>query len=100
MLEATCRVARGKFQENSKVLGIATEKHIAPECSYSFCLLELAEWTDESQALMDEIQREFADRFEIPYLETSARSGVGVEEAFKQLANQIATEHVRSKSGK
>jgi hypothetical protein len=59
MLEATCRVARGRFQENTIVLGIATEKHIAPECSYSFCLLELPEWTDESQALMDEIQREF-----------------------------------------
>ena len=59
MLHATCFVARGKFRQNTKVLGIATEKHFAPSCSYDFCLLDYPEWTDECQVLMEQIQSEF-----------------------------------------
>jgi len=58
MLYRTCFVARGKFQQNTKVLGIATEKHFAPTCSYDFCLLELPVWTNEHQEAMEQIQKE------------------------------------------
>ena len=58
MLEATCYVARGKHLDNPKVVGIATEKRILPECSYSFCLLELPKWTDQHQVELERIQHE------------------------------------------
>jgi len=57
MLYATCYVARGKYLDNTLVLGIATEKHIAPVCSYDFCLLKMPTWTSENQSTMEEIQR-------------------------------------------
>jgi len=56
-LHATCYVARGKYLENKLVIGIATEKHLNPICSYSFCLLEIPTWTDDNQSAMEEIQK-------------------------------------------
>ena len=73
MLEATCYIARGKFQENSRVLGIATEKHFAPEYSYSLCLLELPEWRSENQAVMEEIQRTFGILVDPSFTEVEER---------------------------
>ena len=58
MLMAICWVARGMYQQNKKVLGIATEKKIRPKCSYDFCLLDMPEWTEENQKNMKEIQQE------------------------------------------
>lgn len=58
MLHTICYVARGLIQKNSKVIGIATEKKIRPECSYDFCLLDIPEWTEESQMHMEKLQRE------------------------------------------
>ncbi len=56
-LHATCYVARGRYLENKLVIGIATEKHLNPICSYSFCLLEIPTWTDDNQSAMEEIQQ-------------------------------------------
>lgn len=55
-LSTACYVARGKFKENKKVIGIATEMKIQPTCSYDFCLLELPTWTKEEEKKMKEIQ--------------------------------------------
>jgi len=55
-LSTACFVARGKFKENKKVIGISTEMKIRPTCSYDFCLLYLPEWTDEEEKKMKEIQ--------------------------------------------
>lgn len=58
MLEHLCLVARGKFPQNSKVIGIATEKEFEESCSYDFVVLDLPEWMAEHQATMDTLQRE------------------------------------------
>jgi hypothetical protein len=58
MLGAICWIARGKYQQNKKVLGIATEKKIKPLCSYDFCLLDIPEWTEEYQKNMEDLQKE------------------------------------------
>lgn len=58
MLTAICWIARGKFQQNKKVLGIATEMKIRPTCSYDFCLLDIPKWTKEYQKNTEQLQRE------------------------------------------
>jgi hypothetical protein len=57
-LEAMCFVARGIIQDNRKVLGIATEKKIRPECTYDFCFLDIPEWTEQDQRGMEQLQME------------------------------------------
>jgi len=57
MLTAICWIARGRFQQNKKVLGIATEMKIRPMCSYDFCLLDIPKWTEECQKNMEQLQR-------------------------------------------
>jgi hypothetical protein len=59
MLYAMCFVARGKYINDKLVLGIATEKHLAPSCSYDFLILKIPEWTVENQLQMDKIQSKF-----------------------------------------
>jgi len=51
-------VARGLYQDNKKVIGIATEMKIREFCSYDFCLLEIPEWTIKQQKEMEELQKE------------------------------------------
>ena len=58
MLTAICRIARGKYQQNKKVLGIATEMKIRPTCSYDFVLMNLPTWTEENQKNMEQLQKE------------------------------------------
>ena len=58
MLEAICRIARGMLKKNSKVLGIATEKKICPECSYDFCFLHIPVWTKQNQIDVERLQKE------------------------------------------
>lgn len=65
MLFAICFFARGKFRENTKVIGIATEKRIEPTCSYDYCLINKPDWTDEDQKKMLEFQDEL-DLFKNP----------------------------------
>lgn len=57
MLEAICFIARGKYQENKKVLGIATEKKFNPTCSYDFCFFDMPNWTEENQKNMERFQK-------------------------------------------
>jgi len=58
MLEIMCIIARGIYNENSRVVGIATEMKMRPTCSYDFCYLELPEWTREHQKEMEKLQKE------------------------------------------
>ena len=53
-----CEIARSKYQQNKKVLGIATEMKSQPTCSYDFCLLDMPEWTEEDQKNMEQLQKE------------------------------------------
>lgn len=57
MLEVLCRIARGKFQNNRKVIGIATEKTIMPKCSYDFCVIYKPHWTEKDQKYAEELQK-------------------------------------------
>jgi len=57
MLFAMCYVARGKFPENKKVLGIATEKRIEPTCSYDFCLFDKPNWDTTDDEKVKELQK-------------------------------------------
>ncbi len=58
MLSAICWIARGQYQENRRLLGIATEMKIRPTCSYDFCLMDIPEWTEENQKDMEKLQQE------------------------------------------
>ena len=57
MLTAICFIARGKYQQNKKVLGIATEMKICPTCSYDFCLIDMLTWTEENRKKMEQLQK-------------------------------------------
>ena len=57
MLANMCFIARGKYQENTKVLGIATEKKYESGFSYDFCLINIPEWTEKDQRTMEELQQ-------------------------------------------
>ena len=52
-----CFIARGKYKENRKVLGIATEKKYQPAFSYDFYLVNIPDWTEENQRAMEELQK-------------------------------------------
>lgn len=56
IMEALCLVARGKYQDSKKVVGIATEMKLRSTCSYDFCLLEIEEWTEDHKRKMQKIQ--------------------------------------------
>ena len=53
-----CFVARGFHRANEKVIGIATDKTLSDVDSYDFCLVNIADWTDEMQRWMERIQEE------------------------------------------
>ncbi len=57
MLGTLCYVARGVHAQNTKVIGIASEKEIRPECSYDFCLVDMPVWTEKNQADVEELQK-------------------------------------------
>jgi hypothetical protein len=57
ILETLCFVARGKYTQNKKVIGIATEKRIEAENSYDVLWLVIPEWTPEHQNRMEELQK-------------------------------------------
>lgn len=58
MLFAICYYARGRFPQNKKVIGIATEKKIRPQCSYDYVLLEKPSWTKRDEQNMQKLQKE------------------------------------------
>jgi hypothetical protein len=55
-LGAFCFIARGKVPENTKVIGIASEKELEDTCSYDFVLIDMPVWTSKNQADMEEAQ--------------------------------------------
>jgi len=57
MLASMCWILKNKYPKYRKVIGIATEKKIKPECSYDFCFLDLPEWTEEDTKYADELQK-------------------------------------------
>ena len=52
-LSVFCNIARGKYQENQKVVGIATDQKIQPQTAYDFCFINQPEWSDEDQKIME-----------------------------------------------
>ncbi|MBC8274716.1 MAG: hypothetical protein H8E40_07100 [Chloroflexi bacterium] len=58
MLVGTCYIARGVYNTNLKVIGIATEKQANRVCSYDFVFLDLPSWTDEDQKIMEKAQKD------------------------------------------
>lgn len=58
MLFAICFFARGKFKDNAKVIGIATEKKIEPTCSYDYCVIDKPEWADGDENRMLKMQED------------------------------------------
>ena len=57
LLSSICYVARGLYQNNTKVIGIATEMKSHRQCSYDFSLLEIPNWTEVNQIEMDRLQK-------------------------------------------
>lgn len=58
MLFAICYFARGKFPQNKKIIGIATEKKIMPTCSYDYVLFDKPSWTDKDEQNTQKLQKE------------------------------------------
>ena len=58
MLMSICKVARNTFRNNHKVIGIATECKLGPECSYDFCLIDTSEWPEEQINEAEELQKQ------------------------------------------
>jgi hypothetical protein len=56
MLQQVCFVARGLQLENKKVIGIATEMKLKPECSYDYYYLEKLDWTTDDQNIVKKMQ--------------------------------------------
>lgn len=56
MLAGICYFARGKFPQNKKVIGIATEKKFRPTCSYDFVFIDKPDWTEEDQKKIEKLQ--------------------------------------------
>ena len=48
-----CHIARGQHQNNSKVIGIATDQKIKSQTAYDFCLIDIPIWTEEDQKIME-----------------------------------------------
>ena len=58
MLAAICYFARGKFPQNVKVIGIATEKKFRPVSSYDFVFIDKPNWTKEDKKKIEQLQKD------------------------------------------
>jgi hypothetical protein len=58
LLASVTFVARGKFQGNSTVVGVATEMKLDAGHTFDFCLLQKEDWTPDDQRRMEDIQAE------------------------------------------
>lgn len=58
MLAAICYYARGRFPDNKKVIGVATEKKLRPISSYDFVLLDKPDWTEDDKKKIELLQKE------------------------------------------
>lgn len=52
-LKVFCHIARGQHQSNSKVIGIATDQKITGQTAFDFYMMDLPEWTDKEQEIME-----------------------------------------------
>ena len=52
-LTVFCHIARGQHQSNSKVIGIATDQKITGKTAFDFYMMDLPEWTDKEQEIME-----------------------------------------------
>lgn len=58
ILEKTCSVAPGRFPQNHKVVGIATENRFQQTCSYDFCLVHVGPLTSNDQEAIKRRQKQ------------------------------------------
>ncbi|MBT6755758.1 MAG: hypothetical protein HN981_02465 [Candidatus Pacebacteria bacterium] len=58
MLASICYLARGKFPQNKKVIGVATEKKFRSISSYDFVLIDRPDWTEGDQKKIEKLQKE------------------------------------------
>lgn len=54
-LTAMCHVARSK-NKDKMIIGIATEQHIRPTCSYDFALFKVHEWSEVDQKVLEDLE--------------------------------------------
>jgi hypothetical protein len=59
MIGTMCFVARDTYRDNHKVIGIATEKKLRPQCSYDFCYMNVPQWNADAQAAAKRVRDEF-----------------------------------------
>jgi hypothetical protein len=59
LLETTCFVARGRFRDNPRVIGIATGTKMNLAHRFHFGMIEIPLWSDEHQRQMEKLQAEF-----------------------------------------
>jgi hypothetical protein len=58
MLGDLCFAARGSYQDNAIVIGIATEKSFRPTCSYDFVLLEKPKWDAKDEEILARLRNQ------------------------------------------
>jgi hypothetical protein len=59
LLEKTCFVARGRYRDNPRVIGIATGTKMNLEHRFHFGMMDISAWNDEHQKEMEKLQAEF-----------------------------------------
>ncbi len=59
-LGAACYIVRDKYNDGRKIIGIATETGTNALRSYDFCLLDVAEWTEENRKIAQEAKERFS----------------------------------------
>ncbi|MGA2093683.1 MAG: hypothetical protein ABSH16_09790 [Sedimentisphaerales bacterium] len=53
-LVVMCFIARGQIQENTKVIGIATDQHINPHIEFDYCFIDKPQWTKDDNVVMEQ----------------------------------------------
>lgn len=57
-LAGFCLVARNRYRDNPRIVGVATEKAFERECSYDFAYLDMHEWTGSDAAIAEAIREQ------------------------------------------
>ena len=68
-LAASCTVARDRFRDNSKVLGVATEYSSSGDHSYDFVLLDFPTWSTENQKRAASLRQKYGIMLNPTYTE-------------------------------
>jgi len=59
MLSLTCFVARGLCKENTRVIGIATDRANSPAYAYECYVLDKPDWTKKDEEFKEKLQEEY-----------------------------------------